>query len=467
MYEQQFHNYFESIKPQFIKELSALIELKSCKEPALPGMPYGRDLAKVLNFALDKADEMGFLTKNYDNYVGAVDMNHLPTVLDILAHLDVVPAGNGWSITNPYTPKLLEGKLYGRGTADDKGPAFAALFAMKAIKDLNFPLKKNVRLIFGTDEECGSSDIAYYYTIEKPAPMTFSPDGSFPVTNVEKGGLHSSFTASFNACENKPRILSMQGGSKSNMVPDEAFAIIEGIDQISLSKSAESFMKKTSLSLSILDEAPYNKIICHGKGCHAASPERGENAVTGLISFLTQLDFYPSEGFKKLIHISKLFPHGDWKGITAGIAMSDDLSGELTISLNMFSYTINSFIGNFDCRAPLCATNENLKKILEDRLIQCNCSLSNKDMYPGHYVPENSSFVKTLLKCYEQYTGNNGYCMSTGGGTYVHNIPNGVAFGCGMPGMEYNMHGANEFTVIDDLLTSAKIFAQVIIDLCQ
>ena len=92
---------------------------------------------------------------------------------------------------------VIGNKLYGRGTSDDKGPAIAALYAMRAIKDLNINLSKNTRLILGTDEECGSSDIEYYYNIEDEAPMTFSPDAEFPLINIEKGGLRAEFKGEF------------------------------------------------------------------------------------------------------------------------------------------------------------------------------------------------------------------------------------------------------------------------------
>ena len=112
------------------------------------------------------AEGYGFAISNYDNYVGTVDFGGTESQLDILAHLDVVPAGEGWTVTKPFEPVEQDGKLYGRGTADDKGPAVAALYAMRAVKELNIPLKKRVRLILGTDEECGSSDIAHYYAVE-------------------------------------------------------------------------------------------------------------------------------------------------------------------------------------------------------------------------------------------------------------------------------------------------------------
>ena len=53
-----------------------------------------------------------------------------------------------------------------------------------------------------------------------------------------------------------------------------------------------------------------------------------------------------------------------------------------------------------------------------------------------------------------------------GGGTYVHDLKNGVAFGAAMPETDNKMHGPDEFAVLDELLVSAKIFAQAIVDLC-
>ena len=88
-------------------------------------------------------------------------------------------------------------------------------------------------------------------------------------------------------------------------------------------------------------------------------------------------------------------------------------------------------------------------------------------MKAPHCVPGDSDFVKTLLSSYERYTGVKGQPMSTGGGTYVHNLERGVAFGCGMEGVDNHMHGDDEFMEIDTLLMSAKIFADAIVKLCS
>ena len=54
-----------------------------------------------------------------------------------------------------------------------------------------------------------------------------------------------------------------------------------------------------------------------------------------------------------------------------------------------------------------------------------------------------------------------------GGGTYVHDIENGVAFGAISRDTVTNMHGANEFMPIEDILTAAAIFTEVIAEICR
>ncbi len=218
-YQQQIQQYFAAQRQKMIEDICKLVRIRSVGEEAEPGKPYGPGPAAALAQALDMAREMGFAVRNYDNYVGTADLNDQPTQLAILAHLDVVHEGTGWTVTQPYEPLEKDGKLYGRGTGDDKGPAVAALYAMKAVKDLGLPLTKNVRLILGTDEERGSSDLNYYFNIEKAPPMSFSPDASYPVINIEKGGLHSAFTAQWkpdaaSGCENRRRRRAQHRGPK-------------------------------------------------------------------------------------------------------------------------------------------------------------------------------------------------------------------------------------------------------------
>ena len=139
----------------------------------------------------------------------------------------------------------------------------------------------------------------------------------------------------------------------------------------------------------------------------------------------------------------------------------------LTLALTLLTIDEGSLDGTFDARCPICSNEENTLNVVKETMAQKGIALHNKEMTPPHHVDGSSDFVKTLLKVYEDYTGRKGECLAIGGGTYVHHLKNGVAFGASMPETDNRMHGADEFAVIDELVVSAEIFAQVIIDLCS
>ncbi len=467
MYRKEIEKYIEEHKNEMIEDIFTLCRIDSQKMAYEEGMPYGRGPARALTEALSIAEGYGFSIRNYENYVGAVDFSEKEKQLDILAHLDVVPAGEGWKVTEPFEPVLKDGKLYGRGTADDKGPAVAALYGMRAVKELGIPLSKNVRLILGTDEECGSSDLVHYYGIEKEAPMSFSPDAAFPVTNVEKGGLAGHFTGEFEPSAKLPRLVSLEAGIKVNVVPGKAYASVEGLERNVLDETADQVEKETGVRFELETTETVTKITAVGTGSHAAHPENGNNALTGLLTYLLKLPLAPCTQVEILKKLSELIPHGDVHGAGLGIAMEDEISGKLTLAFSLLKVTEDQLDGTFDSRCPVCSNEDNVLNVVKEKMASIGLTLHNESMKKPHHVDGNSHFVQTLLKVYEDYTGRRGECQSMGGGTYVHNLKNGVAFGASMPETDNNMHGADEFAVLEELVVSAKIFAQVIVELCS
>lgn len=467
MYRKEIEQYIEKHKEEMVEDIFTLCRIDSQKMPYEKGMPYGKGPSMALSTALSMAEGYGFSVCNYDDYVGTVDLNDKEKQLDILAHLDVVPAGEGWQVTKPFEPILKDGKLYGRGTADDKGPAVAALYALRAVKELGIPLSKNVRLILGTDEECGSSDIAHYYDVEEEAPMTFSPDAAFPVTNVEKGRLAGHFTGKFAPPKDLPKIVSIEAGIKTNVVPGKAYAAVEGIERSVMDEVAKEVERETNIHFDLESTQTVTRITAIGAGAHAAHPEDGNNALTGLLTYLVRLPLAPCEQVTTLQNLQTLIPHGDVNGAGLGVAMEDEISGRLTLAFSMLNVTEDQLEGDFDSRCPICANEDNMLKVVKQNMAAVGLTLENDSMRPPHHVDGNSHFVKTLLKVYEDYTGRKGECQSMGGGTYVHDLKNGVAFGAAMPETDNHMHGADEFAVLEELVVSAKIFAQVIVELCS
>lgn len=445
--------------------LARLIRIESVNGAPEAGAPFGRGPAAALEAALDIARSFGFKTENL-GFVGTVDLGPAERRLDILAHLDVVPAGDGWSVTAPFEPKVTDGRIYGRGSADDKGPAVAALYAMKAVKELGIPLRRGVRLILGTDEENGSRDIELYYAHEKPAPMTISPDADFPVINIEKGGFQPKFQARFEDGAELPRVSSLHSGLKGNMIPGTAQAVLAGFDPGAVKALADSCAASTGADFACAEEGGDVRVTVTGAAAHASMPWNGNNALTALLELIARLPAAEGRGFELLRGLHALFPHGDWRGCAAGVQMSDAESGELTICLDVLDYAGGSLKGAFDSRLPLCATEENVRRVLLERFAALGIEVEDRPQFPPHHVDAASLLVQGLMKCYRQYTGRDDKPLAIGGGTYVHGVENGVAFGCSMPGTDNHMHGADEFAVISDLVLSAKIFAQVIVDFC-
>lgn len=460
--KEKINAFFEANRENIVQDVFRLVRIASDRGEAKEGMPFGEGPYRALQEALALCADRGMQAENVDNYVMYTDIGSAEPCLDILAHLDVVPVANNWTVCDPFQPIEKDGVLYGRGTADDKGPAVAALYAMLCVKELGADLKGRCRLILGTDEESGSGDIRHYYASNAEAPMTVSPDGDFPVINLEKGHFRAFATAPF---AGDGDIVSIAAGFRLNVVPDTAEAVLAGCRAAELESlvRAAAEATKTTISLSELDGQ--TKIFVQGVGAHAAMPEGGNNALTALLHTLSVLPLQGKDA-ELLRAAAKLFPHGDYLGAGLGIARSDAASGPLTLSLNMASIADGQMKLAFDSRFCVSANRENMQLPAIANCAAAGWTLSDGPLMAPHHVPEETPFVQTLLKVYEDWTGNEGKCLAIGGGTYVHELENGVAFGATLPGVDNRMHGADEFANVDDLLLMGKIYAQTILELC-
>ena len=469
MYKEQISQWVDAHREEMIEDIKKLVRIRSDRGEAQPGMPYGEGPAAALKAALELAAGYGFHTTNFENYVGTVDL--LPENdhhLDILSHMDCVPVADGWTVTDPFDPIVVDGKLYGRGTADDKGPGIAALYAARCVKELGIPVKHNVRLIWGCDEECGSSDIEYYFKKEPEAKYTFTPDADYPVINIEKGGLNGTITGEYPESTALPRVKSMDPGLKINVVPDKCRTVIEGMRKTVAEIYCAAVREKTGVTFTITElDKDTIAIDALGTGAHAAHPQDGNNAITASLALVASMHLAPCKQFEALTALSELLPHGDYLGEGLGVKMADEISGELTLSLNIIHVTTTGLSAQFDSRSPICANDENMKNVVAANCEARGLKLLDTPMKPPHHVPADSPFIQTLLHTYEKYTGVTGAKpLAIGGGTYCHEMANGVAFGCTMPGTDNHMHGNDEFAVVEELVISAKIFADVIAALC-
>lgn len=154
MAEIRWNEEVEKRKEELIRDLQSLIQIKSVLDEshATSDAPLGKGVKEALDFMLKLGERDGFSSRNVGNVAGHIEFGQGDELLGILCHVDVVPEGDGWSV-EPFGGEIKDGKIFGRGSIDDKGPTMAAYYAMKIVKDLGVPINKRVRMIIGTDEE--------------------------------------------------------------------------------------------------------------------------------------------------------------------------------------------------------------------------------------------------------------------------------------------------------------------------
>ncbi|MCR5041180.1 MAG: Sapep family Mn(2+)-dependent dipeptidase [Clostridia bacterium] len=467
--------YIASHEEDILADISSLVSVPSVRSAAAAGEPFGPACAEAAEKACEMLGGMGFSPVNHENYAIDCDLTGADAesgtpYLGILAHLDVVAPGDGWTKTDPYTVLREGDMIWGRGVSDDKGPAVAAMWALRAVKErLGAPLR-TARLILGCSEETGGEDLEYYFK-KRPVPETvFTPDADYPLINCEKGRYAPVFSREYSEEENLAldrTILSFRAGVAANAVPGKAECVLKGVTAGECREKAELLTELYGVGFSFSggEDGGTLNITASGRSAHASLPETGANALTALLALVSMLPLDPSGLSRALGGLSGVFPSGACLGEGAGIVCSDE-SGPLTASLDILRVGGGKVEGVCDLRIPARADTRAVKAKLDGRLKLAGFSLSDAQPTPPHLVPADSPIVSTLLKIYSEYTGKTAEPGSTGGGTYVHDIENGVAFGCQMPGEETNMHGPDEFQRISTLVLSAKMFAAAIIEMC-
>lgn len=461
--EKILNDLIDTYQEEIIETTKKLIAHPSLYEEGKEGSPFGEPIEKALEEVLEIAGEMGFETHNYEGYAGTIQWGHEGKQIGVLTHIDVVPPGDGWTYP-PFEGTVSDGKLYGRGSLDDKGPMVASLFAMKAIKESGLPIKNHVRHIIGTDEESGFMRGLKYYLKKEGSPWGgFSPDGEFPVIHAEKGILRFYVTDEWEQPEKKGGLYlrEIKGGTKVNIVPALAYALVEGDKEAKgiLKECLEAFPEKEKISLE--SQADGWRIEAKGQGGHSSQPWNGENAINILLKFLQTLPLVRSEASIFADKITEMFADG-YRGEKLGIACEDKLSGILTLSLGVLEIGETQGKATVEIRYPIHASDQVILKTLR---VACENNAVNLDIYQDKkhiYFPVKASLVQTLLNVYQESTGRKEEPVVIGGGTYCRAADNFVAYGPVFPGQRELAHEPDEYISIEDLMLSAKIYAQAI-----
>ena len=433
-------NWIEKTLPDQIEDLKSLVRIPSVSrgDPAEPGKPFGKTVYEALQAALAIARKLGLRAWDIDGYCGVVEYGEGEELLGILAHLDVVPEGEGWSVP-PYSATEKDGRIIGRGTLDDKSPALSAIYALAAIKESGAKMKRRVRVILGCDEEIGSLGVEHYLKVEGQPTLAFTPDAEYPVVNSEMGILQSTYEKKY---ESK---LLIDCGTAANVIPGVIRAVLP-CKAVPVA-APEGFV-------ATFDE---NRITVEGRGGHAYMPEFAKNALLALMGILKNQPL-PEEDLATVSALHALWGY-DLHGETLGIDVTDE-SGRITYSPDVIHFGEDGVRFIADCRHPFTAKAEDLLKKWDAAYGEAGFVRTGETIKPGHFIPADSELVSTLMNVYNELNHSDSKPLSMGGGTYAREMTNAVAFGTVREGEESMCHMPDESISIEDVRFNTMVMAE-------
>ncbi len=431
---------------KMLEDLKTLVSYNSVfSEDALP---FGANNRAVLDAALKMMEDAGLRTKNLDYYCGYGEVGQGDKLIGILAHLDIVPSGDGWD-SDPFTLTRKGDYVYGRGVSDDKGAVIAALYAIKYLLENNYHFHKRLRLIVGCNEESGSRCIAHYVAKEGHIDYGFTPDGDFPGIFAEKGLI-------FGEIQNvSSKIININGGEANNIVCKKVNCEvpIASYDEAKL----DAFFKQHDIDYQILKSDKTITLTVHGKAAHASMPDLGKNAINYLLEGLFIAGF--QDEFVSYFHDKfALTNHGE----CLNLDKLADAYTDTSINIGVISKEGNTIKARVDMRFPVTLKSTDILPCLE------NLNLGNnrfviKSVTEPLFFDADSPMIKALMKAYQKVSGDTESKMSAiGGGTYAKAINNCIAFGCEFKGDENHIHDANERLKIEDLKKQVLIYIEAI-----
>lgn len=437
-----------ALKEQMIQDIIRLIKIPSIIETNQQEKPFGDAIDDALKCALEIAEELGFKTYYDPNgYYGYAEVGEGEELIGILGHLDVVSEGDpvNWTYP-PFEGVLKDNKLYGRGTQDDKGPIIAAMYAVKALMNLQVDFNKRVRVIFGTDEENLWRGISRYMKEQEIPQFGFAPDSSFPVIFAEKGLLQIKLKSVAASPVN------VKAGNALNAVPESAQIICN--DYLKL----EKMLKKNGFDY----ENDGDEIIVIGRSAHAAKPNLGINAINRLILAVKEMGI-SSPGIDFLSERIGLTNYGEF---IFGDCR-DDISGKLTVNVGQIDFSKQGEIIWIDLRIPVTVSKGFIEKALKRVTEKYNLSYEEFDYLAPNYIEKIHPLVKKLTSVYIEETGLDGSPLSIGGATYARSMKNCVAFGANFPGQANVEHQVDEYVDLDFLMKAVQIYAKSIQSLLE
>lgn len=439
----------ESNFSEFVEDLKKLISIPSVYSEDESPYPFGEEIDNALKTTLLIAEKLGYKTF-YDpqGYYGYAEYGEGEEMIGILGHLDVVPSGDLkiWN-TPPFEPTIMDGKIFGRGVQDDKGPTLVAMYALKAVIDSGVSVDKKVRFIYGTDEERLWKCISEYNKKERIPNYGFTPDANFPLIYAEKGLLQVDLKA-----VNESGIM-LCGGDAYNSVPSNISYETKQADILAEHLEALEFEYKKNDAV----------ITVNGHSVHAKDAEKGTNAICRMLMAMDKMGLKSKSSAFVTEYINE-----DALAKSIFGDCFDEMSGALKFNIGKICMDENQETLNVDMRIPVSVDKAFVVENLQKAVRKHGFEMTENDYLRSIYTPLDSPLVKALMESYQEVTGDlKSVPISSGGATYARAMDNCVAFGAAFPDTEETEHQPNEFASLEDLKKAMKIYSNAIIKMLK
>ena len=472
----------EGYRDEMVEKLQEFIRIESVAmskgAECTQEKPFGEGSAKALQFMMELGREKGFATRNYDNMVCELDFGERKDeAVGTIGHADVVPAAGVWEYP-PFGGEIHDGRIYGRGAMDDKGPTLAAFYAVLAIKESGLPLSKNITQIIGGHEEGGYFPCLRHYieNAERIPAHGIVPDSYFPICFSEKHFAGLQFTA----------------GERRQAVPVSESADVRGAEAVSgiagttvhagitdaagkAGTAGRKLILKSITGGDALNIVPpwAEAVFCDedgnvvrtiresGVAAHASMPEQGENAIAKLLRKLAQMEFEPADICEAVKELPKLMCR-DTNGRGIGIAVSD-VTGETTNNVALIKYSDGRLSIISNVRLPLSLSRREMEnriaRVLEGSMWSCRTT----GFLEGFYINPEDEPAKTLIDVYREESGDTkSQPFANGCGSYARLLPGFIPFGMAQQSGSLPFHVENEYIEIEEFLETAKIYAEAL-----
>ena len=446
------NNKILEMQDEIIAAIQQNMRIDSVKGEAKPDAPYGEGPKAALMDALALGEKLGFKTGCADNRVGWVEYGEGEEMVGVLGHLDVVPVGDdGWTYP-PFGAEIHDGKLWGRGVLDDKGPIIGSIFALKAIRDLGLPIDRRIRVLFGTDEECGSTCVEYYvdHGYEMPT-IGFTPDGDFPLIFFEKGMTRFDVGGKVTDKGNI-QVEYFGGGIAANVVTPTCKLIVKGDIKVAETEG-----------VTVCKEDGKTIVEAVGLGAHGSMPELGVNAAVKLLNAVKENDF--GGDFARYMNFILEKVGTEVHGESFGVHYIDEETGETSCNLGVLNFDGENMSLTLDIRYPKTATAEVVDPAVEAVAKEYGLEILGTSGAKCLYVPQDSELVVKLMDVFKTMTGRDDKPMAIGGGTYAKHFPNMVAFGPCFVEDPSVIHQPNEYAEISKLMQGIQMFGAAMYEL--